>query len=120
MPGFDVTLVSILNEVNKNVISFDTKFVSDKMKVSLISQKEIDDIFSGQNVNTDWGEFYNRYNGANGLTQFTRIALNKEKTQAVLEVSQNQASLAGMGSIFYLEKKKGYWTIMKVIPTWVS
>lgn len=117
---FDTSLVQIHEDLNENSVNFGEKFHSDTKEIILISSDELSYIFDSQDLNADWKEFYNDYENSNGIIRFSRIAFNENKTQAIFEIGHSYASLGGEGSIIYLKKKNNIWTIIKIIPTWIS
>ncbi|RDI57658.1 hypothetical protein [Flavobacterium glaciei] len=117
---FDTSLVQIHEDLNENSVNFGKKFHSDTKEIILISSDELSYIFNSQDLNADWKEFYNDYENSNGIIRFSRIAFNENKTQAIFEIGHSYASLGGEGSIIYLKKKNNIWTIIKIIPTWIS
>lgn len=117
---FDTSLVQIHEDLNENSVNFGEKFHSNTKEIILISSDELSYIFDSQDLNADWTEFYNDYENSNGIIRFSRIALNENKTQAIFEIGHSYASLGGEGSIIYLKKKNNIWTIIKIIPTWIS
>lgn len=117
---FDTSLVQIHEDLNENSVNFGEKFHSNTKEIILISSDELSYIFDSQDLNADWKEFYNDYENSNGIIRFSRIAFNENKTQAIFEIGHSYASLGGEGSIIYLKKKNNIWTIIKIIPTWIS
>lgn len=117
---FDTSLVQIHEDLNENSVNFGEQFHSDTKEIVLISSDELSYIFDSQDLNADWKEFYNDYENSNGIIRFSRIALNEDKTQAIFEIGHSYASLGGEGSIIYLKKQNDIWTIIDIIPTWIS
>lgn len=117
---FDTSLVQIHEDLNENSVNFGEQFHSDTKEIVLISSDELSYIFDSQDLNADWKEFYNDYENSNGIIRFSRIALNEDKTQAIFEIGHSYASLGGDGSIIYLKKQNDIWTIIDIIPTWIS
>lgn len=117
---FDASLVQIHEDLNENSVNFGKKFHSNSKEIILISSDELSYIFDSQDLNADWKEFYNDYENSNGIIRFSRIAFNENKTQAIFEIGHSYAGLGGEGSIIYLKKKNNIWTIIKIIPTWIS
>jgi hypothetical protein len=117
---FDTSLVQIHEDLNKNSVNFGEQFQSKTKKIILISSDELSYIFDSQDLNADWAEFYNDYKNSNGIIRFSRIAFNKDKTQAIFEIGHSYASLGGEGSIIYLKKQHNIWMIIEIIPTWIS
>ena len=117
---FDTSLVQIHEDLNENSVNFGEKFHSNTKEIILISSDELSYIFDSQDLNADWKEFYNDYDNSNGIIRFSRIAFNENKTQAIFEIGHSYASLGVEGSIIYLKKKNNIWTIIKIIPTWIS
>ncbi len=117
---FDSTLILNYEALNKNSINFANQFQSETNEIIVISTDEIAYIFDGEDLNADWEAFYKAYPLSGGINKFTNIAFNDAKTQAIFEISSSSASLAGGGSIVYLEKQNGVWIIADIIATWVS
>ena len=84
----------------------------------LLPSKDIQEIF---NVNVDgWYEFYKKYPKSQGITTFSRVGFNADKTEALVYVSTSRGRLNGEGQYIKLSKKDGQWTIQKEIGLWVS
>lgn len=56
----------------------------------------------------------------NKRVTFSRIAFNEDQTAAAVIGSASTSSLAGHSSLFFLEKRNGHWTIIKIIGLWIS
>lgn len=117
---FDTVLVKNHEELNQTAVLFGENFSSDTKQIHLISSEEFSYIFNGQDINGDWGEFYDKYEKSNGILQFSRIAFNSDKTQAIFEIGHTYASLGGDGSIIYLVKENDSWIVKEIIQTWIS
>ncbi|GAF02733.1 hypothetical protein [Saccharicrinis fermentans] len=117
---FDTILVKTHGDLNENSVNFGEQFHDETKEIILITSEELSYVFDSQDLNRDWEEFYNDYENSNGIIRFSRIAYNDDKTQAIFEIGHSYASLGGGGSIIYLKKQDGIWTITEVIPTWIS
>lgn len=118
--GFDTSLVQTHDDLNEYPVNFGEQFHCETKEMVLITSEELSYIFDSQDLNEDWVEFYNDYENSNGIISFSRIAFNDDKTQAIFEIEHSYASLGGGGSIIYLKKQNDTWTIIEVIPTWIS
>lgn len=119
-PDFDTSLVQIHKELNEEAINFGNAFKSETKQITVISSEELSYIFDSHDVEKDWDEFFNDYEGSNGVIRFTRIAFNEDKTQSIFEMGRQYAGLGGFGSIVYLTKQEDGWIIEKIIITWIS
>jgi hypothetical protein len=119
-PDMDASLINNYDLQNDSSYCFDNDFDSVGMQVILISSSEIQYIFSGNDINKNWQNFYKEYENSSGIVNFTRIGFNENHTQSVLEIGVQYASLGGEGSIIYLEKIEESWIIKNRILTWIS
>lgn len=119
-PDFDTTLVQIHEDLNETLVNFGEHFHSDTKEIILISHDELLYIFDYKDFTADWEEFYNDYENSNGVIYFSRIAFNADKTQAMFEIGHVYDFLGAEGSIIFLKKQNETWTIIGVIPTWIS
>lgn len=117
---FNTRLVQIHEDLNENSVDFEEKFYSDTKEIILITSDELSTIFDHQDLNAGWEKFHNEYENSGGLVHFSRVAINEDNTQAVFEIANTSASLGGGGEIVCLKKQDGHWTIISVIPTWIS
>ena len=120
--NFDTSLVQTHLDLNSNSIHFGAQFQDETIEIILISNDELNYIFTNQNndVYEGWLTFYDCYPYSNGIINFSRIAINDEKTQAIFEIGHQSAGLSGYGSIIFLEKANNIWTIKEIINTWIS
>lgn len=119
-PGFDTTLINNYNALSSTDYYFGDEFSTNEKETVLISFSEIQSIFNGQDVDSGWDRFYDKYPNSSGFVRFTRIAFNDNFTQAIFEVGHQFAGLGGSGSIIYFEMENGNWIMKDVIPTWIS
>jgi hypothetical protein len=119
-PDIDSCLVNNYELQNDSSYCFDNNFDSVGMQVVLITSTEIQYIFSGNDINKNWDEFYKTYENSSGIVSFSRIGFNENHTQSVLEIGVQYASLGGEGCIIYLEKIKESWIIKDRTLTWIS
>lgn len=89
-----------------------------KNKISFLSDKEENQIFrKGQD---GWANFHKKFPKANVIISFSRVGLNKERTQALVSVSTGCGWLCGEGNFILLQKESGKWIIQNKIRLWVS
>ncbi len=119
-PGFSSELVTDLNANNKEAVSFGELFKATDIEFKLLSDDEQNYIFDGNDINKCWTNFYKTYSKSNGIISLSQIGFNNQKTQAVFEISHMAASLAGGGSIIYLQKEDNKWVVKDILYTWVS
>lgn len=116
---FDTNLVKIYKDINEVSINFGEQFYSETNDIILISGDELSYVFEGEDLICNWNRFYNYYE-TKEIIGLSRIAFNKRKTQAVFEMSRSCGALCGNGSIIFLKKIEGVWTVADIILTWIS
>lgn len=116
----DVSVFSDFRTKNATTVNFDNKFMVNSKTVKLIGEEELKSIFSAQDVNGGWKNFYTKYPDSHGHISFSRIGYNTTQTEAVLEIGNFYASLGAEGAIVILKKENSIWKIIKIQATWVS
>jgi hypothetical protein len=119
-PEMDTTLFSEYCQVNDTVYYLENKFSVTSKKVTLISDEEIQFIFSTNDPNKGWEEFYRRYPDSGGTISFSRIGYNSVNTRAMVELGNMYASLGGEGRLIFLKLENNEWKIFLIILTWIS
>ena len=117
-PEIDTTVFSDYTLANDTVYYLENKFSVASKKVSVVSDEEIQYIFSTMEINKGWEEFYRRYPDSNGTISFSRIGYSKDKTRAMVELGNMYASLGGEGSLIFLKLEDNRWIIARIMPTW--
>jgi hypothetical protein len=118
--NIDSSVVINYYQMNGSSYYFDNNFNVSGKEIKLISTTEIQYIFSGQDINDGWDEFFKEYPNSEGIVEFTRIGFNQNHNQALLEIGRQDASLGGSGKIIFLQKVKNTWIIKDSIATWIS
>jgi hypothetical protein len=118
--NLDTTIFNDFIAKNDTTYNLDNKFNISTKSISMISDEEIKYFFNPQDLNKDWNEFYEKYPKSNGMIQFSRIGLNSDKSQAIVEMGHYYASLGADGFLLYLVKENNSWRIIKIINTWIS
>lgn len=85
---------------------------------TLLDDEEMSDIFN--NYEDGWDEFYRRYPDSPGITTFSRVGFNPDRTEALVYMGAQFHYLAGSGNLIRLEKQDGVWKIMDEIMLWIS
>jgi len=101
-----------LLDFNKNFTITDTlrNTFNVKKKIILLSQKEINRFFSGSNTE-GWNNFYKQYPKTQGITTFSRIGYNKNKTQALIYYWTQTRGLGGGGYYVLYVRKHDKWAL---------
>jgi hypothetical protein len=101
-----------LLDFNKNFIITDTlrNDFNVKKKIILLSQKEIHRIFSDPNTD-GWNIFYKQYPKTQGITTFSRVGYNKNKTQALIYYWTQTYGLGGGGYYVLYVRKHHKWSL---------
>lgn len=120
IPDLDVSVFIDFRTKNANTVNFDNKFMVSSKTVKLIGEEELKSIFSAQEANGGWKNFYTKYPDSHGHISFSRIGYNTTQTEAVLEIGNFYASLGAEGAIVILKKENSIWKIIKIQATWVS
>lgn len=85
---------------------------------TLLDDEEMSDIFN--NYEDGWDEFYRRYPDSPGITTFSKVGFNPDRTEALVYMGAQFHYLAGSGNLIRLEKQDGVWKIMDEIMLWIS
>jgi hypothetical protein len=67
-----------------------------------------------------WEEFNRKYGTDAGITTFSRVGFNKEKTIALLHVESGIGPMAGGGWLYRLDKRGERWEVISRIQTWTT
>lgn len=116
---FDTNLVNIYNEINQSSVYLGEKFYSETKEVFLISTDELSYIFDGQDLECDWQEFCKHYENS-GFVSFSKIAFNRDKTQAIFKKIDSCGMLCGGETVVFLKKIHGVWIVKDEISTWLK
>jgi len=84
----------------------------------LVNSDELDAIFNqkaGVLIVGGWGLFYQRYPGAPGLIDFSRVAFDSKKNQALVYLGYSRNYLGGGSSFLVLSKADKSWKIQKQV-----
>jgi hypothetical protein len=120
-PEIDASVFADYALKNDTTNFLEDNFTVDSKKVTLVSNEELNHIFSETgDINKGWEEFYRRFPDSSGEITFTRIGYNTGKTLAMTELGNMYASLGGQGYLIFLKLENGTWKIDKIIPTWIS
>ncbi len=106
---------------NKAAVRLGNQFEA-SLNVVLVSQEEIDGIFTKSPKGPDfgWEGFYHRFPDSQGFTKFSRVAFSADGKQALMRVDSSCDWLCGAGYMILLEKKEDAWTVKKGLMLWVS
>jgi hypothetical protein len=109
MPSLEL---ETFNDFTKKLKTIDTleNIFNSKKKIILISQKEIQIIFSQQNKD-GWDTFYKKYGKTQGITSLSQIGFNNNKTQALVSDWTQSWMLSGSGYYSLYEFKRGRWIL---------
>jgi hypothetical protein len=101
---------------NQTAILLEDRFAAD-LNVSLITGDQTSAVFSSRE-NQAWKTFFNLYPDSQGITRFSQIGFNKEKTQALVCVEGKSDWRSGMGCIILFEWNSEAWLFVLAIPLW--
>jgi hypothetical protein len=85
--------------------------------LKLISESETKAIFQG---GEEWQEFYEKYPGSQGILDLSKVAFNREITQALVYVANQGSWKGGAGFYVLLTKENNAWKIESKYTSWVS
>jgi len=85
-------------------------------RVVFFSKKELEQLYRKDR----WNKFYKRHPKAHGIITFSGVGINRERTQALVNVSKNCGFLCGQGEFIFLQKKNGKWAIEQIAKLWIS
>ena len=100
---------------NQEIYHFENFFDLD-VPVILINREKLCQILE----NTNWDNFYRHYPHSGGLKEFSRVAFNAEKTEALVYVGNSARALMGWGQFVLLAKESEKWVVIGRHITWVS
>jgi len=109
MPSLELETFNDFTQKLKTIDTLENLFNS-KKKIILISQKEIQNIFSQQNED-GWDIFYKKYGKTQGITSLSQIGFNNNKTQALVSDWTQSWMLSGSGYYSMYEFKRGRWIL---------
>jgi hypothetical protein len=89
-----------------------------KLKYSLISTKEIDEIFKTRSVG--WPEYYRKYPESGGYVEFSRVGFNAASTEALVYFEHSCGELCASGHYLLLTKGKNGWQVENKRMVWIS
>lgn len=120
LEGLQDETIDDFNKKSKENIQLENKF-SQRLNVKLFSKIEHDKIFEKtKDLDNAWRIFYTKYKKAQGITTFSRIGYNKERTQALVYHGTGQGSLAGEGYYSLCEIRFGHWKEISRTEVWIS
>lgn len=119
-PDFDNSLIERHKIINDSSFEFDDKFNLQSESTFLISENELNELFSNDDPDNFWSEFYSVYPNSNGYFEFSRIAFNNDGDQAIFDLEHIYGSLGADGMIIYLKKINKVWSIVNLHSVWVS
>ncbi len=67
-----------------------------------------------------WNNFHEKYPRSQGVTAFSRVGFNANRTEALLYIGTQSDWLAGRGYYVQLSRQNEQWTIKKKLDLWVS
>lgn len=83
-----------------------------------LTKKEYDTIFRNQDIFTWWPRFYQRFPGADGMVEFSRIAYSKSRNRAVVYRSISRGAKDAAGTLFILERTGKEWKVKYELTLW--
>lgn len=119
-PGFEIEMAQNHIDINQTNAYLGNYFNCPTITIRLSPEEELDYIFSGEDIDKNWGLFYRHFKNPFGLYSFSKISYNSNFNKAVVEMSISQGSIVAQGTLFYLEKENNNWVIKDVIITWVA
>jgi hypothetical protein len=115
MPKVDTTAYLNFISINDSINYLDNSFKLKTSTVKLISESEYDYFFD--KGHDTWIYFYRKYPKSAGLIELSRIGLNKEKTQAIVELWDSKGWTGSRAYIYILVKENNNWTVTDTILT---
>lgn len=85
--------------------------------VNLLSKRSFEKLFS-HNVSRGWKSFYRKFPGAAGAFSFSKVTYSILGDRAVTYRGVQRDGLNGNGSLFVLEKIRGYWQVKYRFKLW--
>jgi len=109
MPKVDTTAYLNFISINDSINYLDNSFKLKTSTVKLISESEYDYFFD--KGHDTWIYFYRKYPKSVGLIELSRIGLNKEKTQAVVELLDSKGWTGSRGYMYFISIEKNNWVV---------
>ena len=117
-PALKAETVDDLRAKNKEASKFTRNFDISRPYV-LISEEEVNGLFK-QGI-SGWKSFHLKYPKSGGLSTFSRVGFDRDRTQALVYHGYSCGGLCGGGSYYLLTRKNGVWILKGNIgPSWVS
>lgn len=118
-PALMAETVNDLRAKNKERFKFARNFNIDRQYV-LLSEEDVKTFFKA-GVGDGWKSFREKYPKAVGITTFSRVGFNADRTQALVYRGYQCGGLCGGGDYYLLSRKNGAWAIDgHVGPSWIS
>lgn len=95
---------------------FESRFTLD-VDCVLISSEDTEEIFKDSD---GWNNFYEKYPKSQGITTFSRVGFNADRTEALLYVSTQRGWLNAEGQYVQLSKKNDRWITKEKLELWLS
>ncbi len=91
-------------------------YLSGIPKTKVAGSSDIQKIFA----NGWWNDFYKKYPGTSGFARITNPVLTKDRSQALIYISQHCDGLCGTGTVLLLVRLGSSWRIIKEEMVWIS
>ncbi len=88
------------------------------VRYQLITQDELDRTFK-QGV-SGWTQFYARHPKSGGYWEFSPVAYDAKKEEALVRMDRYCGGTCGAGNVILLSKKSNHWIVVNIFGTWIS
>jgi hypothetical protein len=85
-------------------------------KFQFVTEREVEAVLR----DAGWSEFNRRYAGSAGFLRFSRVGLDRSRTEALLYFEHRAGLLGGSGGYAVLEHLQGSWQMRTILFIWQS
>jgi hypothetical protein len=111
---FDSNLVSEFEKKNIKKYRLDNRIMAPQ-GIVILSKQEMKDAFA-----EEWESFYKKYPDAEGITAFSRVGFNADKTKAVFYSELRSGGEEGAAWLYFAHKNSYGWVCRPISEVWIS
>lgn len=123
MPGATSAVIDDFIRVisERSALQIPVHLVRRDLPWQMVSEGEIDRIFSAPQLGAAWESFHKAYPGDGGvLVRFSRVGIDERAAQALFFASARSGGLGGSGFFVLLHRPLGMWRILATEQAWIS
>lgn len=111
---FDSVLVDEFKAKNEKAYKLENRIIAPQ-GIAILSKQEMKEFFSG-----NWDDFYRKYPDAEGVTAFSRVGFNANKTKAVFYNEFLSNGEAGDAWLYFAQKNSYGWVCRPISQAWIA